>query len=318
MPNDVVSRRPLRARRGRSGALAVVLALAALVVPLVAAPVATAETAPGSPAPSGDRPLWVLPESGNMLAAFNRTEYNEQDGTPQQVASPDAPARQALQFTLEGGDTRTEVEPRVPQEREGDVQYYTYVAKLADDFPTDANTWQLLLQWHHQGDSGSPPVALQARGNRLMLAAEGEDLQDLGPLRGGDRIEVTMRIAFSRDPSRGAVDVWRGADHVLSAYRPEGGTLLDEANYMKVGLYRDDGIDEDGRLWLEDLRIGPTLASVRSPATASTAAPVEDETTAAPGSSSSSSGSLTWAAGALLVLVGGAAVLAMTRRRARR
>lgn len=308
-----------RSRVRRIARLAVALAVTVALAPLGVAP---ATAAPGSTPPpaSGDEPLWVLPQTGNLLSAFNRTDYNEQDGTPQQVASPDAPSRQSLQFTLDGGAQRSEVQPRIPQQREGEVQYYSYVARLADDFPTDVSTWQLLLQWHHQDDSGSPPIALEARGGRLMLAAEGEDQQDLGPLRGGDQIDVTMRIAFSRDPERGAVDVWRGTDHVLSAYRPEGGTLLDEANYLKVGLYRDDSIDEQGRLWLEDLRVGPTLGSVRSPASPSADSPVEDESTASATRSSPSVDGAAWAAGTLLLVVALAAgvVFWRTSGRARR
>lgn len=298
-PNDVAPSRPSRTRvRAFRVAVALVIALALLPTAGLSA---LAETARAEAPAPGDGPLWTLPQDGDLLRAFNRTDYNEQDGTPQQVADPGQGSRQALQFSLEGGDERTELEPRIPQQREGDVQYYSYVARLADDFPTGVNTWQVLLQWHHQGDGGSPPIALQARGNRLMLASEGEDLQDLGPLRGGDQVDVTMRIAFSRDPEQSAVDVWRGPEHVLRDYHPEGGTLLDEADYLKVGLYRDDSIDEAGRLWLEDLRIGPTIASVRSPATSATAAPTEDGST----SSSSPSGTdgPTWVAAGLLGIV---------------
>ena len=69
----------------------------------------------------------------------------------------------------------------------------------------------------------------------------------------------------------------------------------------------------------QDLRIGSTIESVRSPATSSTSAPVEDETTASPSSSSSStSDALTWVAGGLLVLVVLGAVFSLGRRFARR
>ncbi|GAA4865128.1 heparin lyase I family protein [Actinomycetospora straminea] len=316
-PDAASSRTPRTAPRVRRAAIALLVALA--LAPALGLPAVAAASQPASTPTPGAGPLWALPEGGDLLSAFGRSDYNEQDGTPQQVASPDAPSRQALQFTLGGGDERTELEPKIPQQREGQVQYYSYVARLADDFPTDVNTWQVLLQWHHLGSSGSPPIALEVRGNRLMLAAEGEDLQDLGPIRPGDQVDVTMRVLFSQDPSRGAVDVWRGSDHVMRAYRPEGGTMLDEGNYLKVGLYRDDSIDEEGRLWLEDLRVGPTIESVRSPATSSTAAPVEDGTTASPTSSSSStSDTLTWVAGGLLVLVVLGAVFSLGRRFARR
>jgi hypothetical protein len=310
-PTHVATRRIRRHRAVR--------AVVALVVTLALLPAWATSAAAVADAPSpADRPQWILPEGGDMLAAFDRSDYNEQDGVPQQVASPDEPSRRALQFTLEGGDERTELEPSIPNQREGEVQYYKYIARLAPDFPTDVDTWQVLLQWHHEGDSGSPPIALEVRGNRLMIAAEGEDLQDLGPIAGGDQIDVTLRIAFAREPDRGTVDVWRGGDHVMRSYRPEGGTLLDGGNYLKVGLYRDESIDETGRLWLDDLRIGPSMGSVRSPVSSSGAEPVEDAETGAPATSSASSDALVWVAGGLLVVVVGLAVAATMRRQARR
>lgn len=305
---SAVPRRPI--------ALAVVLAVLAVLVPgALAVGTAAASTSP----PSGaDRPLWVLPDSGDLLGAFDRNDYNEQDGTPREVPSPSGSGQEALEFSVGGGDQRSEVQPRIPMQREGDVQYYSYSAVLADDFPTDVTTWQLLLQWHHYGDSGSPPVAIEVRENRLVLSAEGEDRQDLGPVRGGDRIDLTMRIAFSRDPDRGTVDVWRDGNRVLRDHRPPGGTLLDQSDYMKLGLYRDESIDEPGRLWLEDLRIGPSLASVRSEESGSSTIP--DESDAQGGSSDSDDGTsttMTWIAGGLLVVVLVLAALLLRGRRGR-
>ena len=303
---SAVPRRPI--------ALAVVLAALVALAPGVFAGTATADSSP----PSGaDRPLWVLPNSGDLLAAFDRNDYNEQDGTPREVPSRSGSGQEALEFSLDGGDERTEVQPRIPMQREGDVQYYSYSAVLADDFPTDVTTWQLLLQWHHNGDSGSPPVAIEVRDNRLVLSAEGEDRQDLGPVRGGDRIDLTMRIAFSRDSDRGTVDVWRDGNRVLRDHRPPGGTLLDQSDYMKLGLYRSDSIDEPGRLWLEDLRIGPSLASVRSEESGSTVTDEDDPQSAPSDSDDGMLSTVTWVAGGMLVLVLVLAALLVRSRRGR-
>lgn len=307
--------RPTARRWLVSSAATLALALALLLVQGVAPALAS------SPTPSSDRPIWALPQTGDLLSAFARNDFDEQDGSPEQVTSPDDPSRQAVQFTVPGGGERSEMRPRVPDQTEGTVQYYTYVARLPNEFPTEVDTWQLLLQWHQYGDSGSPPVAVEVRNNRLMLASEGGDLQDLGPLAAGDRIDLTLRIAFSRDPDTGSVDVWRDGNHVLAGYRPPSGTLVDSGNYMKVGIYRDTAVKETGRVWLEDLRAGPTLASVQSPESASSRIPAgSDPGTSAGssgGSSSPSSGSLTWVAGALLVVVVGLAALSLRRRGAR-
>jgi hypothetical protein len=288
----------------------------ALALGLTAAPGIAAASSP-SPSPSAT-PLWAMPQTGDLLGAFTRSDYDEQDGSPQQVPSPDQPGLQAVQFTVPGGGQRSEMRPRIPWLHEGDVQYYTYVARLPDAFPTEADTWQLLMQWHQTADSGSPPIAVEVRNSRLMLATEGSDLQDLGPIAAGDRIDLTLRIAFSRDADQGSIDIWRDGNHVLPGYRPSGGTLVDDGSYMKVGIYRDTSIEETGRLSLEDLRAGPTLASVRSPDSASSRIPADSDPTGTPGGSSGSSSSgdtLTWVAGGLLVVVVALAVVSLRRRR---
>lgn len=150
------------------------------------------------------------------------------------------------------------------------------------------------------------------------MSAEGEDLQDLGPIRSGERVDVTMRIAFSQDPDRSRVDVWRDGRQVLRGYQPPDGTLLDAGNYLKTGLYRSSSLDDGARLWLEDLRVGPTIESVRSPGSASTAIP-EADTAPASGAETSSATMLIWIATGLLVLVVVlGAVVARGRRRVHR
>lgn len=287
-------------RRAPRSVLRLALATAFVLVSSLAGTAAAA----AAPPTAANSPSWTLPASGSLLAAFDRNDYNEQDGAPEQVAAPDDPSRQAIQFSLDGGAQRTELKPRLPDQHEGQVQYYSYNALLAPDFPTDVNTWQLILQWHQYGDSGSPPVAIEVRGDRLMLASEGTDLQDLGPIGPGDRVDLSMRIAFSRDPGQGTVDVWRGADHVLSGYHPPSGTMLDDGNYMKFGIYRDTAIDQPARLWVEDFRVGTSLASVVSPVSAAGATPVEGAPVTSPAPASSSSpDTMIWIAGGLLVLV---------------
>lgn len=295
-----------RAAPRRLAGLAVVLAVLFALVP-------GAFSAAAAPSPSADQPIWAMNQGGNMLAGFERSDYNEQDGSPRQTTAPDG--RAGLQFQLEPGDKRSELEPDTPNQVEGQVQWYTYSAQLAPDFPTDVDTWQLLLQWHHQGDSGSPPVAVEVRGNRLEIAAEGEDFQDLGPIKPGDEINLTLRILFSRDSGKGTVDVWRDGRHALKSFKPSGGTLLDDYNYLKVGYYRDDGIDEFGRLWLHDLRIGPTLDSVRDADSPAAQIPREDDPEVTPPAEDDSSNASLWIGGGLLavVLLVGAAFLARRR-----
>jgi hypothetical protein len=304
---DAAERGALRRRLSRPAVLLLVLAVLGL---------AAAGPAMAAPPTASDQPTWTMPEQGDLLGAFNRNEYDEQDGAPRTETSPDDSAQQALLFSLDGGDQRSELRPRTPDVNEGDVTFYTYTARLADDFPVDVDRYQILLQWHHYGDSGSPPIALEVRGGRLVVTAEGEDLQDLGTISGGDRVDVTMRIAFSQDPERSRIDVWRDGRAALRGYQPADGTLLDAGNYLKTGLYRSSSLDDGGaRLWLEDLKVGPTLASVRSQGSASEA--ISENDTADDPAATSSSGSSTalWVAGALLAAVVLLGVLVLRGRR---
>ncbi len=286
---------PARSTARRLLRLAVVLAVTVAVAPVLGGSAVAAAPSPAA------GPIWTMPGNGDLLSAFDRNDYNEQDGAPVQTASPDVPGQQALQITVAGGDQRSEVQPRIPNQHEGDVQYYSYRAYLAPDFPTDAHTWQVVLQWHHASDSGSPPIAIEVRDNRLMLASEGENRQDLGPVQGGESIELVLRIAFSKDPDRGTVDVWNRSDHVLSGYHPPAGTMLDESNYMKLGLYRDTSIDQTGRLWVDDVRVGPSMASVASELQSSP--PSEDVNGAPSGSNGGGTSDVIWVAAGMLVLV---------------
>lgn len=295
---DTADRRRLRVA-SRARRVAVVVAVA-LVTALPSLGPAFAPTASAAETPS-----WSMQNPGGPLAAFNRNDYDEQDGAPQQVASPDVEGRQALEFSLDGGDQRTEVRPRVPEQREGQVQYTAYRAYLAPGFPTDVSSFQVVLQWHHAGDSGSPPVAVEVRGNQVVLASEGADYQNLGPISGGQPIDLVLRIAFSKDPEQGTVDVWNRGRHVLTDFHPSNGTMLDESNYMKVGLYRDTSISDPGKLYLNDLEVGPTMASVTQGPLST--APEDGDTGSSGtggGSSSGTSGAAVYVAAGLLAVVG--------------
>ena len=324
MPHDADPGPPGPAPRRRTGRvpaklIALTTALLAVTAAVLPAVLGAGPAAAAAPPPATDRPVFELPATGDLLGTFDRNSYNEQDGAPRAIPSPTSPGRQALEFRLDGGDQRSEVEPRVPDQYEGQVWYYTYRAGLARDFPTDTENWQVILQWHHTGDSGSPPIALEVRQGRLMLASEGENLQDLGPVRGGDRLDVSMRVAFSQDPARSSVDVWRDGRQVLDGYSPPNGTMLDQGNYLKLGLYRATAIDEAGRLWVDDLRVGPTMASV-APTGMGTGTPgtdpvVEDAAAPAGGAAERDIDAITWVAGALLL---GVVLLFVATRSARR
>jgi hypothetical protein len=180
---------------------------------------------------------------------------------PQIVANPDAPGRQAWQFSLPGGGIRSEVLPQGPgtEPVDGEEQYVRYTARLSDDFPTNTDSWQVILQWHHTSASGSPPLALQVTRGQLVMVSDGVDMQSIGAVRPGDKIDLTMHIKFSQTPGAGAVTVWRnGQPTGVTNWTPARGTMSTAAAYLKMGLYRDPGIGQPGSVLVSDLKIGRT------------------------------------------------------------
>jgi hypothetical protein len=253
---------PTRARR-------VVAALAtgivAVLVALAAPPALADEQAP----PGGNPLVWRADTGGgDMLGSFNRNDYNEQDGTPREVSSPTGHGS-ALRFSLDGGDQRSELLPRVPDGREGDVYYYGYRGQLADDFPVDAERFQIIMQWHHYGDEGSPPVAIAVQKGQLMITGGDDDRnesyeQPIARIQPGDPIDLIVRIVFSRDPEKGTVDVWSEGRRAVTAFNPPDGTLYDDGDYMKVGLYRSTDLTDRAELTMDDVAVGRTRQAVDS------------------------------------------------------
>jgi hypothetical protein len=249
-------------------------ALAAAAATLVAVLVALAGPGPALAAPAstppnggGDGLIWRADTGdGAMLDSFERNDYNEQDGTPQEVESPSGHGR-GLRFSVDGGDQRSELLPRVPDGREGDVYYYGYRGQLADDFPVDVERFQIFMQWHHYGDEGSPPVAIAVQRGQLMITGgddnENESYeQPIAAIAPGDQIDIIVRIVFSRDPDKGTVDVWSGGRRMVTAFNPPDGTLYDDGDYMKVGLYRSQELDDRAVLTMDDVVAGRSRQAV--------------------------------------------------------
>ena len=255
------------ARRPATRALAAAAAaLVTVLIALVAPGPALAAPASTPPNGGGDGLIWRADTGGDLLASFNRNDYNEQDGAPREVTSPSGHGR-ALRFSLDGGDQRSELLPRVPDGREGDVYYYGYQGQLADDFPVDADRFQIFMQWHHYGDEGSPPVAIAVQRGQLMITGGDDDRnesyeQPIAAIQPGDRIDIIVRIVFSRDPEKGTVDVWSGGRRVVTAFHPPDGTLYDDGDYMKVGLYRSRDLDDRAVLTMDDVAAGRSRQAV--------------------------------------------------------
>ena len=237
------------------------------LVPLPAAPPVVSTT------PTSEEPQPVIgalfdAASGAFSELFDNSanEGLVQNGPkPRIVDNPDAPGQDAWRFALGPGGHRSEVLPQGPgtEPVDGDEQFIRYTAHLSDDFPTDTGNWQVVLQWHHTSPNGSPPLALQVTRGQLYMVSEGDDMQAIGPVSPGERIDLTMRVTFAQDPSEGSVTVWRdGRPTGVTDWSPRDGTMSTRAAYLKMGMYRAQAIREGGSMIVTDLKIGPDARAI--------------------------------------------------------
>lgn len=333
------ARGPRRAGGGRRGgtalrvSAAVSVALVALVVGALPALARTPAPGPIDRNTQSDGGL-VFNATGNpdLLSGFDRDDYNEKAGPPEVVSSPNIPGRQAIKFSVAPEAQRSEVVPKIPHQRDGDTLFFGYNGFIPDGFPIDADRYQIFMQWHHEGNDGSPPISVNLRDNKIMLAGGDDDPhpsyeKTVAPMAGGQPINIVLKIVFSQDPDEGSIDVWSGGKQVVTDFHPPGGTMYDDGDYLKVGMYRDTKLPDTADVYINNLAVGNDYASVQNAIGAPSASPEAGGSTGAPstakpsGRTSSSEGS-GFTTGLAVGAIGVAALiaiwLAVTARNRRR
>ncbi len=229
--------------------------------------------------PGQTRQVWDANFTGAGFGNFDDTPWNNVGANaPVIVSSPVTSGAKAAQFTMPGGGTRTEIVPTTASFTEGQDRYFRFSFYLPAGFPTQVTSWQLLTQWKNDG-TGSPPLELTVGNGNLNLsggyghpAGPRTFSKVLAPATTGQRIDLVVHVFFSRDASKGVVDVWRNGSQVLAGYKPPGGTLYPTntastaslSSYWKMGLYRDSAITQAAQYTIESAKIGNTYAQVAS------------------------------------------------------
>jgi hypothetical protein len=156
-------------------------------------------------------------------------------------------------------------------------------------FPT-VNTWQLFTQWHHSGSNGSPPLELLIYGNSLQMKVGGSSgtMPWTVPLVRGVWHDFILHVKWSSNPSVGFLELW--FDGSLSLPKKYVATMFaGYTNSLKMGLYRDSNVSQDGVLYLDGMTRATTLADVMPPPPPPDAGtPVADAGTAVADAGSSS------------------------------
>nr|WP_246326032.1 polysaccharide lyase [Actinomycetospora corticicola] len=189
--------------------------------------------------------------------------------TPTVVPATDLAGRKALRFTMPGGGKRSEIEPNVDNFTEGQDRYIRLSVRLADGFPVNANSWQLITQFKNEG-TGSPPLELRI-GNGNYILSGGFDHPGgsknfdkvIAPAVTGKVTTLVLHVKFSSSSAKSVVDAWVDGQQKVAGFRPPGGTLYPgNYSYWKLGLYRDTGIGQTATYELSDARLGTSYASV--------------------------------------------------------
>ncbi len=188
----------------------------------------------------------------------------------QVVRSPVAEGRYALKATVKQGDdpinasgNRNEL-VHLSYEPEGSEYFYRWSTMFAPSYPS-AKTWQLFVQWHHSGSSGSPPVELVVHGEQMQLKVDGaRRVLWTAPLERGRWHDFVMHVKWSSNPRVGFIELWH--DGRLELPRTYVATQFEgQRNYLKMGLYRNASIAADGVVFHDGMVQATALADVMAP-----------------------------------------------------
>ncbi|MFC5062366.1 polysaccharide lyase [Actinomycetospora atypica] len=227
-------------------------------------------TKPPAPAPAAAGRIWTADVTKQGLGMFKDTPWNMVGAKkPTVVDATGLPGRKALRFTMPGGGTRAEIEPNVDNFTEGQDRFVRLSVRLADGFPVNTDSWQLITQFKNEG-TGSPPLELRiGKGNFVLSGGFGRPGGSrsfdkvIGPAVPGKVVTVVLRVKFSSDPSKGVVDAWLDGQQRFAGFKPPGGTLYPGMySYWKLGLYRDKGIGTPATYELSDAMLGSSYAAV--------------------------------------------------------
>lgn len=167
------------------------------------------------------------------------------------VPAPDARQGQyAARFNIRPGDVppfgggeRSEVQSNAAGAlvHEGDERWYEWSMKFPEDFENPRGVWFIVLQWH--SSSGSPPLAINVeRNGDIMIGGDGlkgEPRRSLGKVRRGEWVDYVLHVKFSQDRDTGFIEGWENGVQTVPRYNRA--AMKDDENYLKQGVYRDNG-----------------------------------------------------------------------------
>jgi hypothetical protein len=220
-----------------------------------------------APPPATSGIVWRGDFETGDISQWTRAQMVSADRL-QVVTDPVRQGRYALKTTVRQGDdpidssgNRNEL-VKMTREPVGSEYYYKFSTMFAPDYPS-ANTWQLIVQWHHEGNSGSPPVEFVVHGEELRLHIGGNPGTTVWrtSLVRGVWQDFVFRVKWSPDPRVGFVELYHQGKLVLPK-RYIATQYSGMLNYLKLGLYRNETISRTGVVYHDGFTMAKNLSDV--------------------------------------------------------
>ncbi len=227
---------------------------------------------PGPTPGNGSSVVWVGDFETNSRSQWSHTQMVSADRLAV-VTSPSRQGRYALKATVRKGDdpinasgNRNEL-VRMTREPVNSEYYYRFSTMFDASFPS-AKTWQLFTQWHHEGNSGSPPVEFYVYGEEIRLNIGGNPgtIVWRTPLVRNRWLDFIFHVKWSPDSKVGFVELYLDGKLVMPK-RFIATQYKGQLNYLKVGLYRNDTVSPVGIVYHDGWTMARKLEDVISPTT---------------------------------------------------
>jgi uncharacterized protein (TIGR03382 family) len=168
------------------------------------------------------------------------------------VTSPVREGKYALKVTVRQGDNPIKASGNrnelvyLSHETPGSEFYYKWSTLFPQSFPR-SDKWALFTQWHQEGTSGSPPLEMYVAGDQMKLRVGGSAGKILWtkPLQREHWNDFVLHVKWSSDKKTGFIELYH--DGQLAVPKTYMATQFsNQSNYLKLGLYRDASIAQEG------------------------------------------------------------------------
>ncbi len=207
------------------------------------------------------------------------------------VTSPVREGRYALKTTVRQGDNPIKASGNrnelvyLSHETPGSEFFDQWSTLVPSSFPKSPK-WARFTQWHQEGMSGSPPLEMYVTNDRLNLRVGGSSGKVVwsAPMQREHWNDFILHVKWSSDKKTGFIELYHDGRVVLPrTYMAT--QFSNQRNYLKLGLYRDASIKEEGIVYhdgfVQSTSLSDVLPAVAADAPAATPAPEDSAPEAA-------------------------------------